>query len=147
MTENTTTEPNEETYLDVGLSTRLYRTTQAVCFFDSETHDFSKTKFSWDRPTKICIDEKTIGFASLYFDGNKLMASMAIDYASEERLLAETQEIKLYPQVHSFLQYGSKLLNDFSQKVPVLSVEVQRIMLSREKPIDARIVSFGSVDL
>jgi hypothetical protein len=135
-----------------GDQVKLYRTRQVVAYLDGPVYDFGAASVTFgENPIPVYTDEmKKIGFAQVSIvrrgsDGVRhIVADIAIDYATEERLLAETQSEKLYPRVFGQMRVAAMPLFDFFQPITPLSLRIDGIQLSRVRTRDERISFFGS---
>lgn len=132
---------------------KLYRVRTTVAYLDGEVFDFGPTSVSFaTNPLPVVNDEgRQIGFASpsVVLEGGprRLTAEIAIDYATEERLLAETKSERRYPRIFGTMRMAAMPLFDFQQKLTPLMLRVDAIQISRLQPSDERIVPFGEPSL
>lgn len=109
--------------------------------FTSEETRFYRAKVVLDRRyARRCVPgiapvysdgcKLAIGFALVVPDGDRVLAELTVDYACEERLLAETKASKVYAH--------AVMAADGDERVFVDS-----IVLSLEKPADDRIRPLG----
>lgn len=111
-----------------GSESRLYRfrkivSTQNVRFSSIGTN-----------PVPVYGEAGVIGFASLWIAGTMLIADFAIDYATPERLSAETRTgLRYYP------------LLTWSVKDGVMAID--GVSLSVSRPADKAVSPIGELDL
>jgi hypothetical protein len=130
---------------------KLYRARIVLDYVDRTAYDLSKTKYRVpaDAPVKVFDgDDRLIGFGSIVFVKNHFEADIAVDYATEERLLIETGEIKIYGRLRGHLQMPRRLEDqyvlDLQSKPAVDTMVVSDIILSRVKPGDDRVLPVGA---
>jgi hypothetical protein len=124
----------------------LYRAKAVLLNFNSPSYDFTNTSFTYLRnPVPVYSDgrDKKIGYANVYIENNRLVADIGIDYATEERFIAETKSEKMWPRFFGEAAVAAIHLFDFGGKLPVSQVRVYGIVISREQPSDKNIPSFG----
>lgn len=135
-----------------GDEVKLYRAHQVVAYLDGPIYDFGAASVAFGvNPLPVYTDEmKQIGFAQASIvrrgsDGMRyIVADIAIDYATEERLLAETGSEKRYPWVFGQMKVAAVALFDFHTRLTPLNLRIDGIQLSRLCPNDERISAFGS---
>jgi hypothetical protein len=130
---------------------KLYRSKGVVTYLDGGIYDFGAASVTFKaNPVPVLNDDnKTIGFASVTVvrdeSGRRsLVADIAIDYSTEERLLAETGE-KLWPRVFGTMRFAALPLFDFQQRLTPTYLRIDGIQISRVAPSDERIPRFGQV--
>ena len=92
----------------------------------------------------VSEDGKRIGSATVYrTDGNTaLEAIIHIDYASEERLLVETDSIQFWPRIRGDFLYGRFRSDYMFERLPLVqanAIRVHEVVLTTRKNPDARI--------
>lgn len=129
---------------------QLYRARVVLAVLDGPVFDFGPTTVEFpDGPVPVFADDgrTQLGFASVAMElGNghfRLMADLSIDYACEERLLAETRSRQIYPRLYGKLSVAAIPLFDFQAPLVPTKLLVQGIVLSRRRPADERIVALG----
>lgn len=129
---------------------KLYRTRVVLAYLDGPVFDFTGTAvIAGEDPVPVFGDggQKAIGMATLDVEQargtTRLVANIAIDYASEERLLAETKTKEIYPRFFGGLAFTPMPLFDFQKPLAPLKLRVDGIVLSRERPHDAQIPALG----
>lgn len=125
--------------------TKLYRARALLAILDSDVYEIDRGGIQTRGPLPVeAEDGRRIGFASVFFDGDKMFADISIDYASPERLLAETQSIKLYARPWGAMAVVNSPLFDFHAKLIVRQLFINGIVLSTQAPSDGRIAPFGA---
>ncbi len=81
-------------------------------------------------------DWKLIGFADVHQEGYRLIGELAIDYATEERLLIETGSERFYPRCYVDIP------NEFANG-PAKWFRVSDIVLTRSRPADRNLQPVG----
>ena len=129
----------------------LFRTKAVLVYLDSPVYDFSATEISFPQnPVPVYSEdrEKHLGFATLYLDTRggiqRIVAEIITDYATEERLLIETGEIRLYPRFYGRQGFRAQAMFDFTKPLEVFTLTVDGIILSTAKPADTRIAPLGT---
>lgn len=132
--------------------TRLYRCRAILAFLDdSSVFDMNDSVVS-SRDTPIPVendDGKLLGFATIEVVGDRLLADIAIDYSTPERLVAETRD----GERHFARIVGTLFIEDavFVDVQPSLikaqELQVDKIVLSTKRPPDARLQAFGELVL
>jgi len=130
---------------------QLYRTRVILAHLDGPVFDFGPTTVEFpDMPVPVFADDgrTQLGFASVSLEqyvreGHRLMADLSIDYACEERLLAETRSRQIYPRIYGKLSVAAIPLFDFQAPLVPTKLLVQGIVLSRRRPADERIPALG----
>lgn len=128
---------------------KLYRTKSAIAFLDGPVYDFAPATVEFGRsPLPVYSDDmKQLGFAEVKLEktatGQSLIADMTIDYACEERLVAETQQERRWPRLFGRMSVPAFPVFDFQQRIPVVKLVVDGIVISRDAPGDTRVVPFG----
>jgi hypothetical protein len=123
---------------------RLWRATCDVTYLDSEVYDLSGSIIDIPSPLPVTDDQgRKIGFASVAHvndsKGDRLVAQIAIDYATEERFLTELSIKKLYPRLYGRMGLPMQPLFDFDAKLLVVRLKLDGIQLSALAPLDSRI--------
>jgi hypothetical protein len=128
---------------------RLFRRKTVLAYIDGPIYDFGPTDITVGSPLPVEDDNgKIIGFGSVDIEktltGHRLIAEIAIDYNCEERLLVETGSEKRYARVHGAMKVPAMPVFDFQAKMPVMSLAIRGIQLSRLAPSDERLKPFGA---
>lgn len=132
---------------------KLYRTRMTVAYLDGPVYDFGPTSVAFAAsPTPVYNDDnQQIGFASLSVEkteaGRRIVAEIAIDYSTPERLLAETQSEKLFPWLFGAMRAAQLPVFDFQGQLPILGLMVHGVQFSRLPPTDTRICPLGWPEL
>lgn len=133
---------------------KLFRYRAVLAYLDGSVYDFSQAKISFENDLVPVFSEdrsRHLGFAKVELEtvggSKRLIADISIDYASEERLLAETQEVKVYPRICGRQGFPVIALFDFQGRLPVTFLRVDGVILSRKRPTDERVVAFGTTVL
>lgn len=131
---------------------RLFRAKTALSYLDSAVYDFAPTEVEFQQnPVPVYgEDMKQVGYASVYLDQTaggvqRLMADVTIDGATEERLLAETQSVKLYARPFGLMAVAAMPLFDFQARITPVRLRIDGVQLIRQKPFDERLAPFGSL--
>lgn len=123
---------------------RTFRCRALVAYLDSEVYDLDGVTVGFSNPVPVRgISNQVIGFANLWVDGGRILADASIEYASEERLLAETQSQRLYARPYGRLAVDPMPVFEFHARLPVRSLVVDGLQLLPDVPADARAVPFG----
>ncbi len=133
---------------------RLYRVSKTVARLDSDIYDFedAKTVFlETPLPVYNSVGDR-IGFASIHVDTGcyghrRIDADISIEYETEERLLSETQSLKIYPVLRGWMSFidssplawADGFLDFQAKKKKVGTVYVSGLFLTSERPSDKRI--------
>lgn len=107
--------------------TKLFEVKGVLEFTDNKNRPI---RFTNPVPVKDTEDGKAIGFVTVEYNANRLIASGTIDYSTEERLLIETGE-KMYFSMT--LAYGDDGLS------------LDCLTLTSKRPNDTRIAPVGSI--
>lgn len=132
---------------------KLYRARLTVAYLDGGVYDFGPTSVSFaQQPTPVYNDEhQAIGFAALSVErtenGRRIVAEVTIDYATPERLLAETQSEKLYPWIFGSMRMAQIPLFDFQARLVPMTLVVHGVQFSRLRPTDERVGALGWPEL
>lgn len=131
---------------------RLFRRKVVLAYLDSPVYDFEPTEIEFqNQPVPVYgEDMKPLGHAAVYLDRTgagvqRLVADVTIDAASEERLLAETQQVKLYPRLFGVLAVAAIPLFDFHAPITPVRLRLDGVVLSRRAPADGRVPPFGEL--
>ncbi len=130
---------------------RLFTKLVLLAYLDSPVYDFGPTEidFKSDPLPVYSEDMKPLGFAAVSMDTRcdtpRLVAIVVIDAASEERLLAETKQVKLYPRLFGAMAMAGMPLFDFHAQLRPMKLRLDGIMLSRYAPTDKRVPPFGEI--
>lgn len=134
--------------------TRLYRAKAVLAYFDSPVFDLSRTSFSCDSDPVEVYDAsgRRIGFARVEVDQTwggspRIVADISIDYATEERFLAETKSEKIYARFFGRLTLPATPLFDFHKPLVPSKLSIDGVMLTRDRPTDPRLEPFGGLVL
>lgn len=137
-----------------GDQVKLYRARQVVAYLDGPIYDFAAASLGFNASPLPVFDGdmKRIGFASTTVVRDErghrsLVADISIEYATEERLLAETQSVKLYPRFFGTMKFGAIPLFDFYQRLTPTYLRIDGIQITRLRPVDERIVALGELSL
>lgn len=131
---------------------RLYTAKTVLSYMDSEVYDLGPTQIEF-RQNPVPVygeDMKQLGYANVYMDATsggiqRLMADVSIDAATEERLLAETQSVRLYARIFGVMGCAAMPLFDFQARVVPVRLRLDGVQLSRLKPTDERLAPFGAL--
>jgi hypothetical protein len=133
---------------------KLYRVRATIAYLDGGVFDFGPTSVTFkSNPTPVYNDDnQQIGFADVGVvvagnSGRRIEAAIAIDYATEERLLAETKSERLYPRLFGSMKMAGSALFDFQARLVPFTLRIDGIQISRRAPADERIVPFGELAL
>lgn len=129
----------------LGEDVKLYRARVILGYLDGPVYDFESAAlhFGNDGPVPVHSDDgKNIGFASVVYANGRFEADIAIDWACEERLLAETGE-KIYARFFGTMNFKPMLLFDFQAKLGPTKLKIDGIVLSRQAPADPRVTPVG----
>lgn len=108
-----------------------------------DTKNFQGFTFANPVPV-LSADGRNIGFANLEWDGRQLMAEVVIEYASQERLLAETgQKIYARPEGYVALAASKNAYVDFQELIEVTHARIEAIRLTTDAPRDVSIDPLG----
>jgi hypothetical protein len=134
-----------------GDDVRLYRAHVVVAYLDGSVYDFAESKIVFENPVPVQGSSgKTIGYAALFMEEigdrplKRVVADIVIDYACEERLLAETQEIRLWAHAHGTISGRPAHVFDFHAPIPISKVEIKGLTITNARPHDERIASLGA---
>jgi hypothetical protein len=130
---------------------KLYRFSCVLAHLDGPVYDFSSCTLRLDKnPMPVYSDDmKQIGFASVEpvrLATHKIIgikANVSIDYSTEERLLLETHSVKLYPRVFGAMSVGNMAVFDFQRPLTPMTLRIDGIQVSRNRPQDQRIDAIG----
>lgn len=129
--------------------TKLFRVTGIVAILDSPFYDFSQTKWTITNPTKIKdTNRKTVGFANVFIQNNKLVAECSLEYNMPERLDIEAQTgIYLVPNGLMVPDTVTGTLDLYGMQKRILKVVVTSLLLTHKRPRDTRLGPLGSLEL
>lgn len=119
-----------------------------LAILDSPHLTFNFMELNVDNPVPVySADRKILGYASVFVEGNKLLAEGSIDYASPERLSIETNSEKLYLGlfegfVDSEPMYSSDV-DLYGCKSDVFEIVVGSLRIAPYKPQDDRLEPVG----
>jgi hypothetical protein len=136
--------PIERVFLDSEV--KLYRAQVNLMYLDGKVFNFEDTVLDFPAAVPVFTDSgKTIGFANLSHnpETGEFKANIAIDYASEERLLAETRSERLYARPYGTMAFAPMLFLDPSASLKPTKMKIQGITLSRTRSADDRCKPFG----
>lgn len=125
---------------------KLWRCERTVAYLDSPVYNFDETELEIASPVPVYSPEmEKIGFASvrLDHDGKEpcLVASISIDYATEERFEAELNIRPLYPRVFGrMVASQTESVFDFQARLKVHRLLIEGVKLTITPPTDARIL-------
>ncbi len=123
---------------------KVFRVSAVLALLDSPVYDLRKVPIEFPPVVPVFNEEhKKVGFASIWTDKERVMADISFDYASEERLLIETQSIPIYARPFGDLKIAGIPFIDFQAKLSILKLSVSGIQLVRVAPADARIQALG----
>jgi len=123
-----------------------------LAYLEGPIYDFTNCLLEVNNPVPVKNDEnKTIGFGMVQIKNGKLIADLAIDYHTPERLSAEIQDgVPYWAHVTGKLSlcksYNlSNMLDFFGAKQTVSIIAISSVVLSTQKPKDHRIQPFKEV--
>lgn len=126
---------------------RLYRAKAILAYLDDSSLDFSKATITTEGNLVPIESEdgKLLGYASVDLVNNRLLAEVAIDYATPERLSAEMREgLRYYPRIRGSIQVLDGVFVDITPiKAQVQYLEILKLVLSTERPSDPRLQALG----
>lgn len=126
-----------------GNEVRLFRGGAILAYLDGV---YEKATFDGPNPIRIENDEgKILGYANVQIKNRKLVAEVILEYASPERLAAETRDgVRHYVRVDGMLDTESRYddLLDF-HRLAVTKIRILRLVLSPDRPTDPRIQALG----
>lgn len=95
---------------------------------------FEGCEIEVENPVPVKVDDKVIGYATIYVEGKDLVADFFLDYHTPERLSIETKSEALYP-------YPTMLTAmDNSEGVwRTCAATIVEVLLIPRKPYDTRI--------
>lgn len=132
--------------------TRLLRVRAVVGTFRSEVFDYDRAELIVTNPVEVVSEDgESLGWASVYLDGMRVIADMVLDYATPERLSYENGE-SLYAQAQgtmdfNVLDFEQRGTLDFSgrpYRVRVLDVTVLKVVVTA-KPTDDSLDPIGRI--
>jgi hypothetical protein len=127
-----------------GNEVKLYRESAIIAYLDGEYED---SKFTSENPTRIVNDDgKMIGYANVRLQNRKIVADLAIDYSTPERLAAETRDgVRHYVRVQGHISMNAvdeRDLVDFPRHIKK-TVHIHALFLTINRSSDPRIQPFG----
>jgi hypothetical protein len=134
----------------VDSEVKVYRTKVVLAYLNSSVYDFVWTSFtvSNDGLVPVCSDDgRKLGFATVTRENNRIVADLCIDYASEERLMAETRSVKIYPRLRGRLTVPSEPFLDFQALIKPLAIVIEGVVLSTTSPTYASSPVLGELVL
>jgi|SRR6185436_7944598 len=133
----------DEANLVDGNDVRLYRDTVILAYLEGA---YEGAELVECNPTPVHNEEgKVLGYAMVRVQNRKLVADIVIDYASPERLAAETRDgVRHYARAVGSVAHktrGDGIL-DF-MRPEVSKVEIDNITLTSSKPNDPKVLPLG----
>lgn len=127
--------------------TKLYRAHAKLMYLDGSVFDFDDTLIEFEHMLPVfSADGRKIGHAAVFYkaDLKEFSADIVIDYASEERLLAEIKgSIKIYARPYGTMSFGHMLFLDPAARLKPTRLRLQGITLSPDPGADPRCKPFG----
>jgi hypothetical protein len=132
-----------------GNEVKLYRARAVIAYLDGEVYDLEATVFQFEDSLVPVVsdDGRQLGFATVTIEGTRVVADFGIDYASEERFLAETEAIKLYPHLYGSMVFMPMLTFDFHKRLAPTKLRIDGVVLSQKRPTDERVPALGKPSL
>lgn len=128
-----------------GEETRLYRQTAILAILDTPHVNYSNVSLELVRnPVPVTNDSgEMIGFASVFLSNGKIIAHVAIDYSTPERLAAEVRDgVRHWVRIEGSVNYLNEIFVD-TTRITAKNVTVFRLQLSTRRPSDVRLAAFG----
>lgn len=127
---------------------KLYRARAILAYLDSPYHDYSDAVIAIENPLPVINDMgQLIGHAHAELVGNRIVAEVAIEYSSPERLVAETRQgVRHYPRIvgveHCKL-VGQPFIDTHGDKTYIVALTIEGITLSERASTDKRLYPLG----
>lgn len=132
--------------------TKLARYEGVMAYLDSRVYDFTECELEIASPVPVhSPDMQKIGFAEIHLEDQggplRLVGSLSIDYATEERFESDLDIRPFYPRIFGRLLMPGQATFDFAARMKVLRLSVEGVKLCTEPPTDGRIkrVAFKSI--
>jgi len=132
--------------------TRLFRTKTVLTYMNTGVYNIM-VEPRYENPVPVYSGEKKIGFATVTTEGDplgtnrRLVAEIAIDYSTEERLLVEIGEERLYARYFGRLGVPGTAFFDLQEPLKVTLLTIDGIVLTDTKPFDERLKALGKPTL
>ncbi len=127
---------------------KLYRARAVLAYLDSPHYDYDDTVVSYENPLPVRNEEGAlIGHANIALVNGRIIGDVLIEYASPERLVAETRQgVRHYPRLMGTSMgtlSASPFVDTFGKKLKVLALTVKGITLSAHASSDERLQPLG----
>lgn len=126
---------------------RLFQIEGVLAILDSPFIDYTNVKLNSRNPVSIKdFTRNKIGYGNLFVKNNKLIVEAAIDYHSPERFDIEIKN-KLYFSASGFLTMrpkAPKTIDFYGHQQEATEIVIYSLFLTKDKPLDTRIVPIGT---
>lgn len=124
-------------------NTKTFEMTATLGYFDEPGVRYSDEvwNFSLGPTPVVSEDGRRIGSAVVFAEDGVVKATIHIDYATEERLLVETDSIQLWPRIRGRLYYRVQRADFLFERLEheVSGIVVHEVVMTTRKNPDARI--------
>lgn len=127
------------------------RTILADLTSKSSRYDMTGVELGGENVVRVFSDDGQVllGHATLSIENGKLLAQLFIDYASQERLLIETRQARLYARMVGYLKFVHPRVDRFltlsGPKPLVKKIFVENLIITPVAPPDSALLPLGEV--